>query len=927
MFAISHHAMMKRRGAGAAPSPRAFAGAAQPAPARARRVSASAPAPALAALGLALAALTLLLVVWQRPSAAHLRGEPALLHGVKLLHLCAGTGPCSVAAALCGGGGGGATLRLAAPPPAASASALARADARLAAALARAPSLHTIVLHSLWRGALPLAAAVAAAAPRTRLLAALHGAGAGAGAAVADGDFAEAAADEAMAAPALAAAQRAGWLHGVVAGSPGAMRRAPVLPLTLPLPLRGDGDGDGDEARRWRVGVLLAARAVAADRALVQELCVAAAAGSRLALHLVLATPEAGAAAACGAATLYPHESALRVALPALDAIVLIGRGEGGGAAAWDALAAGVPALLVEAEAAGLVSSLYAGDDTLVDALTLVGLPAAANVQAALLRALANRTQLLERARARLGASRAAFEAEWAAAMIGGGDAHLPSVRPRAQPPPPPPPPAPHVAFLTYELAPVTAGGAGVVIASLAEELLANGSAVTVLAHMPCASAELWRATTELAAPAAARGRLRVVCVADVLGANPGAAGGAGAGTRHLHMRRSREFAAAVQLAYAAAPFDVVEAFDFNGAAYELLRDRRARERATGAGGSCGNGALAAGEPAYLPAAVPILVRAHGTIQLIDRAEAAAGGGGGGGRVDPRDALVYRMEQYSLAAADGVLAQSPAMAAYYARAYRLPARQVLLAPPPMARILAPFAAVRAAPATAGVLPPQPQPPLFLVLGKLQRVKGTETVAAALALLHARRPEAAFRAEFIGGDAHCTVHQQRTSACVAAALPLDLRPRIALVGEKPRGALPALLADAVARGAVAAVAASSFETFCMAAHEAAAAGLPLIAADIPALSDAALAPLAVARFRAGNASDLAWQLERALDAHAAAAATAAARAAPPPAYDQHSGPIDVYVRARARVADAEELLLADQAVGAACDAAAATAGGL
>jgi glycosyltransferase involved in cell wall biosynthesis len=373
----------------------------------------------------------------------------------------------------------------------------------------------------------------------------------------------------------------------------------------------------------------------------------------------------------------------------------------------------------------------------------------------------------------------------------------------------------------------------------------------------------------------------------------------------------------------------VVEVFDFNGAAFELLRDRRARERAAGAGGRCRDGALAEdGAPAHLPPAVPILVRAHGTIQLIDRAEAAAGGGGaGGGRVDPRDALVYRMEQYCLAAADGVLAQSPAMAAYYARAYRLPARQVLLAPPPMARILAPFAAVRAGPAAAAAAVELPQPPLFLVLGKLQRVKGTETVAAALALLHARRPEADFRAEFIGGDAHCTVHQQRTSACVAAALPPALRPRVTLAGEKPRSALPALLADAIARGAVAAVAASSFETFCMAAHEAAAAGLPLIAADIPALSDAALAPLAVARFRSGNASDLARQLERALDAHAAAAAVATARGALPPAYDRHGGPLDVYARARARVADADELLLADQAVGAACDAAAAAAGAL
>ena len=127
-----------------------------------------------------------------------------------------------------------------------------------------------------------------------------------------------------------------------------------------------------------------------------------------------------------------------------------------------------------------------------------------------------------------------------------------------------------------------------------------------------------------------------------------------------LFLSRSRELAVAARAAYALTPFDVLEVFDFGGAAFELLRSRRPRTAVD---------ACDITEPGlpYLPASVPIVVRAHGSLQLIDLAEAADLRGGEDDEPTPSITLMYRMEQYALAAADAVFVLSPALAEYYTR--------------------------------------------------------------------------------------------------------------------------------------------------------------------------------------------------------------------------------------------------------------------
>jgi hypothetical protein len=356
---------------------------------------------------------------------------------------------------------------------------------------------------------------------------------------------------------------------------------------------------------------------------------------------------------------------------------------------------------------------------------------------------------------------------------------------------------------------------------TLALELQARGHTVTVLAYMPCGDAARWeqlarrqlederlaassvQGSTQPRKPANATGGsaspvpLRLLCVSDLLSTDARAAADMAAykSTGNLWLTRAREFAVATRIAYEALPFDVLEMFDYAGIGFELLRDRqkhtalaRAQAAAAAADGDAavqpGDYMLALpraqdgcdGRPAagsrdavtalpYLPLHVPIAVRAHGTLQMIDQVEgassaaldaAAAAAAGSKARhnydpptagfepSDPQLTLMYRMEQYGLAAADEVLAQSPSMVAAFTRSYALrPSERVVLAPPPMARILAPLSHARAAIGAArqagmgtndGGQPIASQLPLVLVYGKMQLIKGTHTVIDALALL-------------------------------------------------------------------------------------------------------------------------------------------------------------------------------------------------
>ena len=399
-------------------------------------------------------------------------------------------------------------------------------------------------------------------------------------------------------------------------------------------------------------------------------------------------------------------------------------------------------------------------------------------------------------------------------------------------------PPRIRVAFLTYELAPVMPGGAGVVLTSLIEDLLSAGHSVTVLAYMSITAMDEWSRIMEAKGWAVGAGLQLIVHHVPTL-SRESELDKLTCGPRNIFLRRSWLFALAAQAAYLLEPFDAIEAFDYVGAGFELTRrlsewrrDRARRGRGESGGGD--EAALAAAPP-YVPEQVPILVRLHGSLQLIHQQEGIFVGEAQA--VTPRPCrlsdseregwpLMYLMEQYALRAAHVLLPQSLALQTLYAQAYGVGASLMLLAPPPMTRVTAHLrTSARGTPALA------PGSELhLLVYGRVMRVKGAETVAAAADAIRAALPPGiSLHLSFAGLDWDCPLHKRPTSQCVREILPRGLR--ATFLGQLGPDELSKLLPHV--HGAVFA---SEFETFGMAAHELAAARLPLVVSDIAAFSE-------------------------------------------------------------------------------------------
>lgn len=398
------------------------------------------------------------------------------------------------------------------------------------------------------------------------------------------------------------------------------------------------------------------------------------------------------------------------------------------------------------------------------------------------------------------------------------------------------------VAFFVTELAPVAAGGAGVVATAAALALLATGIDVVVVGHFACSEVTAWddfaRArpayTPSLRDSPAPRGRLTTLCVDELRATQRGAraqhARSAIVAQRNPYVRAALEAASGLEAAYAVAPFAAVELFDFNGPAAELLRAR-----------------VDGDAHPYLPPHVRIWVRAHGTMGAIDEIELPPSARG-----SRRVALRHRLEQYALEAADAVLLPSPPIVTLFSRAYQLRPGAAVYAPLPMATVSSLFLSppqdsaesvrcLREADAlplpcagvTSGVACAT-----FLVLGKFQRVKNPEVVAEALAIArdHLRKgggeggggitPQ--LHAVFVGGDAYCEEHGRHVSQCIPGAVTHEHRRAIHVASPLRKECIPA----AVRRLApAAAVLASEFETFNLVAHELAMLRVPLVVSDV------------------------------------------------------------------------------------------------
>lgn len=246
----------------------------------------------------------------------------------------------------------------------------------------------------------------------------------------------------------------------------------------------------------------------------------------------------------------------------------------------------------------------------------------------------------------------------------------------------------------------------------------------------------------------------------------------------------------ALEVLAARRPLDVVEFPDYEGLGFVSIKARRL--------------GLGLERPR-------LVVRLHGTGELVAQAEQLA-------VHTPAVLQTYAMERYCLAHADALLAPSEAVLEAYRERYELAPRH--LVSPPIVSLPAP------APAR-GRAPARTRPLRVLHFGKLQRVKGVEEVVAAALRVLERCGDDALELHLVGGDAP-SPDGGSLRAELARRIPDELASRFVFHGRLPREQ-----AFALAARCHLAVFASRMETFCLAAHELAALGIPLVLADLPA----------------------------------------------------------------------------------------------
>lgn len=339
-----------------------------------------------------------------------------------------------------------------------------------------------------------------------------------------------------------------------------------------------------------------------------------------------------------------------------------------------------------------------------------------------------------------------------------------------------------HFVFVTYELQPVTSGGAGVFIAGAARTLARAGHHVTVLVDLP--EREVVQARRHARIDGLVPGRIDIEAVSGLARWVPE--------DKSVFRRNSERFRLALAELDARRPIDLVEFPEYAGMGLASLRAHALEN--------------------WLPRA-KIAVRVHGSLEFIDRVEGSTPG--------EEQLDMYRMEHEGLRLADIVFIPSRSLGAQYASEYCIASDRVVVSPPPMEDLL------------AGIepLPRLPDPGHFLFFGKLQEVKGCVQLAQAAVALIAEDPKQRWRFTFIGRDTFCARHGQPTSRCVSDVIPQSVRSQFEFLPSIDRSSLPRYCVRPTA-----AIFPSRFETFCLAAHEVRACGVPLIVPRIPAFTD-------------------------------------------------------------------------------------------
>ncbi len=342
------------------------------------------------------------------------------------------------------------------------------------------------------------------------------------------------------------------------------------------------------------------------------------------------------------------------------------------------------------------------------------------------------------------------------------------------------------ICFYTNELSPVTRGGIGSLIWDALHVLLAEGHAVTVLAEIDQEPLDLFRRqhAPTLPQPEA----LTIHGLAEVA---PAPASLEQDFYTHDLLRSYLIKEALVELERRGERFDLIEFMDVWGPAYFTIVEKALGRHFQG---------------------VTLAVRNHGTLEHWHAFEAFP-------HMSFQMYVASRLEQYCMRHADRVLVASARWAEVCRARFGMPAARVVVSPPSLVAHDLP----QPIPAADG------RRDVILCHGKLEQRKGVEIlVDAAVRLLSEAGTPTDLRVVFTGGDNGMAPEPGTYLAYLEKRIPAELRDRFEFTGHVPRSTIGELLGRTLF-----AVIPSRVESYCYAAHEVYAAGLPLILADIPA----------------------------------------------------------------------------------------------
>lgn len=339
--------------------------------------------------------------------------------------------------------------------------------------------------------------------------------------------------------------------------------------------------------------------------------------------------------------------------------------------------------------------------------------------------------------------------------------------------------------FVSYELAPINAGGCGVFIHNALQELLKDSdNHIVLLLDMPKYECEQYENEYKPQLPN--NKNLKIVCLSEILKGDVGC----GQEYDNIFLQKSYRFYKGLLLLCEQLAINYIEFFDYVGIGYFAIRAKRFE-------GEFEN--------------IILSVRAHCTIDLMDIEQIP-------NEINLYKIEMYQMEKDAIRHADYVMAPSNSWSQIYMQRYDVKQESIIVSPPP----------VKNWDDVEYILNEKQQDVLFY--GRIFQLKGVDVFIDAAVLFISKNSSnnsIFYLVGYDGFDMNGTPYRNQ----LIERIPEEFRKRFVFTGQLDHKKLEKILCSVRF-----AVFPNLVESFCYSIHELYGIGVPIISNNIPAFND-------------------------------------------------------------------------------------------